>query len=209
MRLRDGKKKKKKEKEETKGSSRRRGFVVNYKIFHAFLSSLLFLLSSPPKKKKEERNNRCIRSSRNNGTKSSWKSGTMYPCLRHYHAISIIPRWTNFSSAFSFLLFLFSFFLSFFLSSFLSLHPIERKKGILRASAVVSTVLSSASPYSRHGLLTESGSRHCFNHRESPEHNSAPLYYIQPRSFIQLFLPLRRSFFFFLPPLFVVFSFFF
>ena len=133
----------------------------------------------------------------------------MYPCLRHYHAISIIPRWTNFSSAFSFLLFLFSFFLSFFLSSFLSLHPIERKKGILRASAVVSTVLSSASPYSRHGLLTESGSRHCFNHRESPEHNSAPLYYIQPRSFIQLFLPLRRSFFFFLPPLFVVFSFFF
>lgn len=72
----------------------------------------------------------------------------------------------------------------------------ERWSASLRG---VSTVLSSvASPCSLHGLLTESGSRHCFT-AESPEHNSAPLY-SRSRSFSFFFLFVARIFsLFFLP----------
>lgn len=66
----------------------------------------------------------------------------------------------------------------------------ERWSASLRG---VSTVLSSmASPCSLHGLLTESGSRHCFT-AESPEHNSAPLY-SRSRSFSFFFLFVARIF---------------
>lgn len=116
----------------------------------------------------------------------------MCPCLRHYHAISIIPLSPSVNQFF----FCVSFpFLPFF---FLSFSPSDWKEKVLEENitrlCTVSTVLSSASPYSRHGLLTESGSRHCFNHRESRAQQCSIVLY--PASFIQLFLPLRRSFFF-------------
>lgn len=75
-------------------------------------------------------------------------------------------------------------------------HPIEKKRfeevreTFERAASRRSYL--TASPCSRHGLLTESGSLHCFT-TESPEHNSAPLY-SRSRSFSFFFLFSGRFF---------------
>lgn len=100
----------------------------------------------------------------------------------------------------------------FFPHALLSPRSIEKKrfKEVRERSSArrgVSTFLSNAaSPCSRHGLLTESDSRHCFS-TESPVHNSAPLY-SQSRSFNFFFLFVAPVFVWLFLFLFMIFLFF-